>query len=285
MTVGFIGFGDMGSDMAAHVAKKDGREVLVYDIDPARLESAKDIGVTPVDGIAAIGRRAEVTVIMVSTDAQVEDVVGELVKSGRKGALFVVASTIHPKTMRKLDKEVRRAGMNLIDAPVVFGRTGAKEGTLVSLCGGREEDVDKARGVLDCYSKAVYHMGPIGSGQLTKTVNNMLHWSSCVANFEAILLGKRYGLDGQRLRQVLINCPADNGSLRRWDSTRFTWHEKDMDIALDLAQEGGLMLPLFGQVDQLIKNLKPSQVKGLLYEDSTTYLGQEVTAMPAQEDS
>ena len=58
-----------------------------------------------------------------------------------------------------------------------------------------------------------------------------------------------------------------------------------MDIALDLAQEGGLMLPLFGQVDQLIKNLKPSQVKGLLYEDVTTYLGQEVTAMPVQEDS
>ena len=128
-------------------------------------------------------------------------------------------------------------------------------------------------------------MGPIGSGQLTKTVNNMLHWSSCVANFEAILLGKRHGLDGQRLREVLINCPADNRNLRRWDSTRFTWHEKDMDIALDLAQEGGLMLPLFGQVDQLIKNLKPSQVKGLLYEDVTTYLGQEVTAMPVQEDS
>ena len=285
MTVGFIGFGDMGSDMAAHVAKKGGREVLVYDIDPARLESAKELGVTPVDGIAAIGRRAEVTVIMVSTDAQVEDVVGELVESGRKEALFAVASTIHPKTMRKLDKVVRGAGMHLIDAPVVFGRTGAKDGTLASLCGGREEDVDKARDVLDCYSKAVYHMGPIGSGQLTKTVNNMLHWSSCVANFEAILLGKRYGLDAHRLREVLINCPADNRSLRRWDSTRFTWHEKDMDIALDLAQEGGLMLPLFGQVDQLIKNLTPSQVKGLLYEDSTNYLGQEVTAMPAQEDS
>lgn len=285
MTVGFIGIGDMGSDMAAHVAEKSDRDVLVYDIDPVRLESAKDNGLIPVDGIADIGKRAEITVIIVSTDAQVEDVVGELVASARKGALFAVASTIHPKTMRKLDKEVRRADMHLIDAPVVFGRPGARDGTLASLCGGREEDVDRARDVLDCYSKAVFYMGPIGSGQLTKTVNNMIHWSSSVANFEAILLGKRYGLDGQRLRQVLTNCPADNSNLRRWDSTRFTWHEKDMDIALDLAQEGDLMLPLFGQVDQLIKNMTPSQVKGLLYEETTTYLGQEVTAMPAQEDS
>ena len=111
---------------------------------------------------------------------------------------------------------------------------------------------------------------------LAKTVNNMLHWSACVANFEALLLAKRYGLDAQRMREILLDCPAANGTLRRWDSTRFTWPEKDIDIALDLAQAGGLILPLFGQVDQLVKLLGADQVRALLHEHETTYLGRTI---------
>jgi 3-hydroxyisobutyrate dehydrogenase-like beta-hydroxyacid dehydrogenase len=101
-----------------------------------------------------------------------------------------------------------------------------------------------------------------------------------VANFEALSLAKRCGMDVQKLREVLFDCPADNGTLRRWDSTKFTWPEKDMDIALDLAQAGGLVLPLFGQVDQLVKLLTTEQVAGLLHGESTTYLGNEVTPKP-----
>jgi 3-hydroxyisobutyrate dehydrogenase-like beta-hydroxyacid dehydrogenase len=67
-----------------------------------------------------------------------------------------------------------------------------------------------------------------------------------VANFEALAIAKRR-VDAQRMREVLLKCPGDNGTLRRWDSTRFTWQEKDMDFALELAQDGGLVLPLTGQ--------------------------------------
>jgi 3-hydroxyisobutyrate dehydrogenase len=118
---------------------------------------------------------------------------------------------------------------------------------------------------------------------LAKTCNNMMHWAACVANFETLLLAKRYGVDAQRMREILLDCPARNTTLERWDSTRFTWHEKDMDIALELAQSGGLALPLFGQVDQLVKRLGPDKVKELLYGPEAEYLGLPVAPMPPGE--
>lgn len=284
LKIGIIGFGAMGNAMAEHIMSRGGYSVLVHDIDPECMSAAAQIGASPVESVREIGEGADVVILMVATDDQVRDVTDELVGTGKKGLLIIIASTNHPKTMREIEVGIRAVGMRMIDAPVVFGLRGAKEGQLVSLCGGSQEDVDDARQILLCYSKKVHHMGPVGTGQLTKTVNNMLHWSSCVANFEAILLGKRHGLNGQRLREVLLDCPADNGTLRRWDTTRFTWHEKDLDIALELAQEGGLMLPLFGQVDQLIKSIKPDQIRGLLHEDSTHYMGRDVSAKDDSED-
>jgi hypothetical protein len=81
------------------------------------------------------------------------------------------------------------------------------------------------------------------------------------------------------MREVLLKCPGDNGTLRRWDSTRFTWQEKDMDFAVDLAQNGGLVLPLTSQVDQLIKTMTAADVAALLYESECNYLGRRVVPL------
>jgi 3-hydroxyisobutyrate dehydrogenase-like beta-hydroxyacid dehydrogenase len=101
----------------------------------------------------------------------------------------------------------------------------------------------------------------------------MLHWAHCIANYEAILLGKVYGLDAEKLRETLLQCPATNGTLARWDGTRFTWQEKDMDIALDLAQKRNLPLPFFGQVDQMIKWFHAGDVAELLHGKKAAYMG------------
>jgi 3-hydroxyisobutyrate dehydrogenase len=143
--------------------------------------------------------------------------------------------------------------------------------------------VEFARPALMAYSRNVMHVGPVGAGQLAKACNNLLHWVHCVSNFEALLLAKRYGVDAQRMREVLLECPAYNGTLARWDSTRFTWQEKDMDVTMDLAQAGGLVLPLSGQVDQLIKLFKADDVKALLYGPEASYLGRKVAPMPPEE--
>jgi 3-hydroxyisobutyrate dehydrogenase-like beta-hydroxyacid dehydrogenase len=126
-------------------------------------------------------------------------------------------------------------------------------------------------------------MGPVGTGQLGKACNNMMHWAACVANYETLSLAKACGIDAQAMRETLLKCPARNTTLERWDSTKFTWHEKDMDLVLDLSQRAGLSLPLFGAIDQLVKRLGPDQVKELLYGETSHYLGQTVTGRPISE--
>ena len=199
------------------------------------------------------------------------------------GATIVVAATISVETVRNLGPRLAERGKRLVDAPVVYGASGARAGTLLSLCGGAAEDIERVRPALMCYSRDVVHVGPLGAGQVAKTCNNLLHWVHCVANFETLLIAKRYGLDAQRMREVLLECPGTNGTLRRWDTTRFTWQEKDMDLTLELAQKAGLMLPLAGHVDQLIKTLTAADVKALLYGPEATYLGRTVKPLSSEE--
>jgi len=174
----------------------------------------------------------------------------------------------------------KKGGLKVIDAPVCFGLGGARDGTLASMVGGAKADVKKATPVLECYSRAVHHLGALGCGEIGKTINNMLHWVHSLANQEALLLGKCYGIDAQALRETLLECPAKNGTLERWDGTRFTWHEKDMDIAMDLAQSRDLPIPLFGQVDQLIKFSHWDDVQELLHTKKISYLGRTLKAAP-----
>ncbi len=80
-------------------------------------------------------------------------------------------------------------------------------------------------------------------------------------------------MNAQAMRETLLKCPAYNRTLERWDNSKFTWHEKDMDVVLDLSQQAGLALPMFGAVDQLVKRLGPDRVRELLHEDDAEYLG------------
>lgn len=275
MHVGFVGVGAMGAAMAGHVAK-GGHNVRVFDLDTeAMTKAAMTPGVTAAAGMEDIAA-CDTVIIVVATDAQSRAVVSDLLDRGAKGVL-VVAGTNHPRTMIELAETCTKRGARFVDAPVCYGLKGAIEGDLVSLCGGSAEDVAAVEPVLACYSRAVEHLGPVGCGQLGKTCNNMMHWVACVANYEVLSLAKSCGIDAQMMRETLLKCPARNTTLERWDSTRFTWHEKDMDVALDLSQQAGLSLPLFGLVDQLVKRLGPDGVKALLYENEAEYLGQKIT--------
>ncbi|MGY4652358.1 NAD(P)-dependent oxidoreductase [Mycobacterium sp. URHB0021] len=280
--IGIVGVGDMGLPMSGHMVTA-GFDVVAYDIDAEQLATAAAGGATPASGLAEMGEKAEIVVACLRTDDQMEAVAQELVAHGTAGQLIVVAGTHSLEFMHQLSRIVTPKGLRLIDAPVVFGAKGAQEGNLLSLCGGEAGDVERARPVMMAYSRGVEHVGPLGAGQLAKTCNNLLHWIHCVANFETLAIAKRYGVDAQRMREVLLKCPGDNGTLRRWDSTRFTWQEKDMDFVTDLAQGGGLVLPLTGQADQLIKTLTAADVSALLYEPECSYLGRRVAPLAKAE--
>ncbi len=283
MRAAVIGVGAMGRAMAGHMVKA-GHEVFTNDVDEAALAASAETGATPVSDLAALAPKAELFVVVVVSDDQSRTVTRALLDAGAApGSVIAIAATNHPDTMRELGAECAAKGVGFIDAPVVYGLQGAINGELGSLCGGAAEHVEKARPGLDAYSRFVEHVGPLGAGQLAKTCNNMLHWAACVANYEVLLLAKRYGVDAQHMREVLLKCPGKNLTLERWDGTKFTWHEKDMDVALDLAQHARAPLPLFGQVDQLVKTLGPDMVKALLYGPEAEYLGARFGAMTPEE--
>jgi 3-hydroxyisobutyrate dehydrogenase len=281
MKVAVVGTGEMGLSMAGHMLDR-GHEVSAFDVSAERLAAAAEKGIKAAGSLSELSD-AEAYILVVATDQQVIDVCETLAESAAEGSIIAVAATISPETMLQLGPKLREKGIGLVDAPVVYGASGARSGTLLSLCGGSEEDVERIRPALMCYSRDVLRVGPLGSGQIAKSCNNLLHWVHCVANYETLLIAKRYGIDAQRMREILLLCPGTNGTLARWDTTRFTWQEKDMDVTLELAQKAGLMLPLAGQVDQIIKSLKADDVKGLLYGPEANYLGRTVRPMSPAE--
>lgn len=278
-TVGLIGVGGMGLPMVGHLLDA-GFDVVAHDVDEVRLRSARERGAQAALGLDELAARCDLVIACLPGDPQLAAVVHELGAHLRPDQIFVVAGTHSLAAIRASAAALEVSGARVVDAPVVFGASGAREGTLLSLCGGLDADVERVRPVLAAYSgRGVEHVGPLGAGQITKACNNLLHWIHSIANFEAIALAKRYGLDAEHVRQVLTRCPGDNGTLRRWEDSRFTWQEKDMDLVMDLAQNGGLVLPLTGQVDQLVKLLTAADVAELLHSDTARYLGREFRAL------
>lgn len=282
MKIGVVGTGEMGLAMAGHLLDK-GFGTAAFDVDKGRLALAGQRGAETAESLRELAKKADAFILVVANDEQVVAVAEELADQAAEGAIIVVAATISPETVRSLGPRVEAKGKRLVDAPVVYGSSGARAGTLLSLCGGDEADIERVRPVLMSYSRDVVRVGPLGAGQVAKSCNNLLHWVHCVANFETLLIAKRYGIDAQRMREVLLECPGANGTLKRWDTTKFTWQEKDMDLTLELAQKGGLVLPLAGQVDQIIKTLSAADVKALLYGEEAVYLGRTVRPLSRDE--
>jgi 3-hydroxyisobutyrate dehydrogenase-like beta-hydroxyacid dehydrogenase len=189
MDVGFVGVGAMGAAMAGHAARA-GHTVLAYDMDAEMLATAAVGGVTAA-ALDDIASQSEVVVVVVSTDDQSRNVVRSLLQANpRKGLVIAIAATNHPATMIALNEDCAAHKVGFVDSPVCYGLKGAIDGDLVSLCGGTAEHVAQISPVLLTFSRSVEHMGPVGTGQLGKSCNNMMHWAACVANYETLSLAK-----------------------------------------------------------------------------------------------
>ena len=266
--VGIVGVGAMGLEMVRHLVAK-GFEVVVYDVNAEQVERARTCGARASSDIKELAKDSDCSIVMVATDTQVAEVVAGkagIAAGAEPNHVVVICSSTSPHTCQRLANTVSAKGIILLDAPVVFGLQGAKNGQLKSLVGGPEDALERVRPVLRAFCADVIHMGPVGNGQITKTANNMLHWTMIVANYEVLSLAKKLNIHPARMREVLLQCPAANGSLEHWLSHRLTWPQKDMDTAMDLAQEVGLSIPLHGLVDQLIMQLTPKITHGLILD-------------------
>jgi 3-hydroxyisobutyrate dehydrogenase-like beta-hydroxyacid dehydrogenase len=264
LRTGMVGLGAMGLQMARHLTNK-GFDVAGYDIAAEAMRRAGPLGIHCCASAAEVASRAEVVVVMVQTDAQVDEVVGTgLLAALKRGAVICIASSVSPDTCRRLEALAAERGIGVLDTPVVLGQMAADEGTLTVLVGGEEKWLKKARPALAAFGRHILHIGPSGHGQIAKTVNNMLLWACMCANLEALTLAKALGADIPRLIEALAFSSGANWSLSKWGKGTGKWAEKDMDVALDLAQAAKVPLPLNGLVDQLMKTVNQERMRALL---------------------
>jgi 3-hydroxyisobutyrate dehydrogenase-like beta-hydroxyacid dehydrogenase len=262
---GMIGLGAMGLQMARHMVAK-GFDVMGYDVAPDARARARDHNITICKSAAEVGSHAELVIVMAQTDGQVKEVVATsgLLDTLAAGTVIAIASSVSPDLCRELAALASARNIGVLDTPVVLGQEAANNGTLTVYVGGEEKWFARANPVLSSFGRQVLYLGPSGNGQIAKTINNMLLWACMTANFEALTLAKQLGADIPRLIEALGQGSGANWSLSRWGKSTGKWSEKDMDVALALAQDAKIPVPLSGLVDQLVKTINQDKMRALL---------------------
>ena len=215
MKLGFIGLGIMGVPMATNL-RKAGFEVIVYNRTPAKTETLRSLGASVADSPKQVAAEAEIIITIVSDTPDVQDVLfGESgVAAGlTPGKIVVDMSTISPEATKAFATKISAHGCELLDAPVSGGEPGAIAGTLTIMVGGSKAAFEKCRPVFAAMGKNIVHVGPSGSGQCTKMVNQVICSLNIVAMTEGLLLAQRAGLDLARTLQVVANGAAGSWML------------------------------------------------------------------------
>jgi 3-hydroxyisobutyrate dehydrogenase-like beta-hydroxyacid dehydrogenase len=255
----------MGLQISRHIANK-GFAVVGTDINQDAMKHAEEHGVRPCPSAAEVGANADVVILMVATDYQVNEIMklSGLLDRLSAGSVVCIASSVSPETCRELATLATGRNIGVIDTPVVLGQEAANTGTLTIYASGEERWVRRALPVLEAFGRKVIYVGALGNGQIAKTMNNLLLWACMCANFEVLTLAKTLGADVPKLVEALSHGSGANWSLSRWGSSTGKWAEKDMDVALDIAQDAKIPMPLAGLVDQLVKSINQDKMKALI---------------------
>ena len=210
--VAFLGLGVMGYPMAAHLKNKGGHEVTVYNRTAAKAEKwvAENGGrsaPTPAEAakdqdfvFSCVGNDDDLRSVTLGADGAFQ--------SMKKGSVFIDNTTASAAIARELAAAAEKGGFGFLDAPVSGGQAGAENGVLTVMVGGEQSTFEKARPVIDAYARMIGLMGPAGSGQLTKMINQI-----CIAGLvqglaEGIHFGKKAGLDIEKVVEVISKGAA-----------------------------------------------------------------------------
>ena len=263
--VGVVGLGAMGAPMARHLTAA-GVPVVVADLDPALVAVAVGQGAQATGSLAELAAASDVVLVVVATDEDVVSVCagpGGLLASCRPGTAVLLCSSVRPDTCTAVQTAAPE-GVVVLDAALTGGVRGAEDGTINLLVGGDGTVLDAVLPVLEPWTRSVHHLGPLGSGQVGKTVNNLIHWAQISAITEALELGRRYGLDVPTLRRALMSGPTDSRTLRELEQMRFTWHAKDLANAAAMARVVELDLPVATTSGEVMKQVSVGSVGALL---------------------
>jgi 3-hydroxyisobutyrate dehydrogenase-like beta-hydroxyacid dehydrogenase len=262
--IAFIGLGVMGYPMAGHLAKKGGHELVVCNRTTAKaVQWVKEHGGRSAATPREAARDAEFVFCCVGNDDDVRSVVhGEsgALAGMKKGAILVDHTTASAILARELDAKARELGLGFLDAPVSGGQAGAENGQLGVMVGGDPAVFERAKPVLDLYARSCALIGPAGSGQLTKMVNQICVVGVIQGLAEGLNFGQRAGLDMEKVISVISKGAAQSWQMEnRWKTmleNRFDfgfaidWMRKDLGICLAESKVNGARLPVTALLDQ-----------------------------------
>ena len=266
MKIGFAGLGVMGGPMARHLVAA-GHEVTGFNRSPDKARTwaeAADGTFAQTAGDAARG--VDVFILCVGNDDDVRAVVAEALPELAPGAVIVDHTTTSAKVAREMAELAAGQGIAFIDAPVSGGQAGAENGQLSVMAGGDAKALARVEPVLRAYSKAVQHMGPAGSGQLTKMVNQIAIAGVVQGLAEAVHFAQSAGLDTEAVYAAISKGAAQSWQMdNRWTTAAagqfdfgfaVDWMRKDLGLVLDEARANGSHLALTAMVDQFYSEVQ-----------------------------
>jgi 3-hydroxyisobutyrate dehydrogenase len=284
--IGFIGLGTMGAAMAANLARA-GHVVTAWNRTAGRAPELDQLGVMRAATPAAAAAASDVIVVCVSDTPDVEAVLfgpAGAADGARPGSLVIDCSTIAPGATREFSGRLGERGVGMVDAPVSGGSEGARNATLSIFVGGEPQDVERARPILGALGTTITHVGPIGSGQAVKAVNQVILAGTYLGVAEGIVLAMKAGLDVEQVVGALRGGAArswvlENRSGRMLANDyplgfKVTLHRKDLAIALGLAEATGANLP----VTELASALEDGLVSDGHGDDDMSALARSIRA-------
>lgn len=260
--VGFIGIGNMGWPMAGRLAGSD-HVLSVHDNRADRAaQFATRFGGSPASSLALLAAASDIVITILPTSDQVEQVLfgaeDALATNLRPGAVVVDMTSGQPARTIAFGERLAALGVGMIDAPVSGGVARAETGDLAIMVGGAEETIARCMPLLERMGSTILRTGTLGSGQAMKALNNLVSAGGFLIGIEALLIGKRFGLDPTTMVEVLNASSGSNNSTQkkfkqfvlsqRYDSGfALALMAKDVGIALELAQQAGIDVPFAAQ--------------------------------------
>nr|WP_299241833.1 NAD(P)-dependent oxidoreductase [uncultured Halomonas sp.] len=265
--LGFIGIGLMGEPMT-HRLLEAGFNVTVFNRSPDKMRGVEAAGARVATSVAELVDEVDVILLCLANTAAVEEVVFDedgIAKHGRAGQRLVDFSSSDPAATRDFAARLQtECDIPWVDAPVSGGVAGAESGSLAIMCGGEAGDIEALRPVIAPLASRITHMGPVGSGQVTKVCNQMIVGCNALVIAEMMALAEACGVDAAQIPEALTGGFADSKPFQllaprmaAGDFDAPPWHVrtllKDLDMAVAQSQRSASAVPMSGLAAQLFR--------------------------------